>query len=105
MDCQATLSISVTQFDSTSATTPLYWPTPATVYISCPAKQLAPQQRQDLAIQVIAGTETVSQLARQNEVSRKFRHPDLRDLDMEPSSEFRLRRRASRQAAGWCRDR
>ena len=72
MDCQATLSISVTQCDCTSATTPLHWPAPATVYVSCPAKQLAPQQRRDLAIQVLAGTETVSELAREHEVSRKF---------------------------------
>ena len=40
MDCQATLSISVTQCDPTSATTPLHWPAPATVHVSCPAKQL-----------------------------------------------------------------
>ena len=72
MDCQATLSISVTQCDPISATTPLHWPTPATVHVSCPAKQLAPQQRRDLAIQVLAGTETVSELAREHEVSRKF---------------------------------
>ncbi len=31
MDCQATLSISVTQCDPTSATTPLHWPAPTTV--------------------------------------------------------------------------
>ena len=72
MDCQATLSISVTQCDPTSATTPLHWPAPTTVHVSCPATQLAPQQRQGLAIQVLAGTETVSELARQHEVSRKF---------------------------------
>ena len=72
MDCQATLSISVTQCDPTSATTPLHWPAPATVHVSCPAKQLAAQQRRDLAIQVLAGTETVSELAREHEVSRKF---------------------------------
>ena len=64
MDCQATLSISVTQCDPTSATTPLHWPTPTTVPVSCPAKQLAPQQRQGLAIHVLAGTKTVSELAR-----------------------------------------
>jgi hypothetical protein len=72
MDCQATLSVSVTQRDPTSAATPLRWPTPATVYVSCSAKQLAPQQRRDLAIQMLAGTETVSELAREHEVSRKF---------------------------------
>src|SRR5208337_1674128 len=59
MDCQATLSISVTQCDPTSATTPLHWPAPATVHVSCPAKQLAPQQRRDLAIQVLAGTDSL----------------------------------------------
>ena len=35
-------------------------------------QRLLPQQRQDLAIQVLARTETVSELARQHEVSRKF---------------------------------
>ena len=40
--------------------------------VSCAALRLAPQERQDLAIQVLAGTETVSELARQHEVSRKF---------------------------------
>ncbi len=53
MDCQATLSISATQCDPTSATTPLHWSAPATVHVSCPAKHLAPQQRQVLAIQVL----------------------------------------------------
>ena len=72
MDGQATLSISVTQCDPTSVTTPICWPAPTTVHTSCPAKRLVPQQRQELAIQVLAGTETVSELARQHEVSRKF---------------------------------
>ena len=49
-----------------------YWSSSADVGVSCPAKRLLPQQRQDLAIQVLAGTETVSELARQHEVSRKF---------------------------------
>ena len=85
MDCQATLSISVTQCDPASATTPLHWPAPTTVHVSCPAKQLTPQQRQGLAIQVLAGTETVSELARQHEVSRQ-RFPEepkhLQDKDL-----------------------
>jgi len=72
MDGQATLSVSVTQCDPTSATGPICWHAPVTVDVSCPAKRLVPQQRQDLAIQVLAGTETVSELARQHEVSRKF---------------------------------
>ena len=37
-----------------------------------PAKQLLPQQKANLAIRVLAGTETVSLLAREHEVSRKF---------------------------------
>jgi hypothetical protein len=38
----------------------------------CGAKQLLPRQRQDLAVQVLAGTRPVSELARQHQVSRKF---------------------------------
>ena len=88
MDCQATLSISVTQCDPTSATTPLHWPTPATVHVSCPAKQLAPQQRRDLAIQVLAGTETVSELAREHEVSRKFLYQQVHTAQQALDSAF-----------------
>ena len=72
MDGQATFSVSVTQCDPISATSPICWPALVTVDTSCPAQRLVPQQRQDLAIQVLAGTETVSALARQHEVSRKF---------------------------------
>ena len=88
MDCQATLSISVTQCDPTSATTPLHWPAPTTVHVSCPAKQLAPQQRQGLAIQVLAGTETVSELARQHEVSRKFLYQQVHTAEKALSEAF-----------------
>ena len=88
MDCQATLSISVTQCDPTSATTPLHWPAPATVHVSCPAKQLAPQQRRDLAIQVLAGTETVSELAREHEVSRKFLYQQVHTAQQALDSAF-----------------
>ena len=90
MDCQATLSISVTQCDPTSATTPLHWPAPTTVPVSCPAKQLAPQQRQGLAIQVLAGTETVSELARQHEVSRKFLYQQVHTAEKALSAAFAL---------------
>ena len=88
MDCQATLSISVTQCDPTSATTPLHWPAPATVHVSCPAKQLAPQQRRDLAIQVLAGTETVSELAREHDVSRKFLYQQVHTAQQALDSAF-----------------
>ena len=72
MDCQATSFVSVPQCDPTSATDPVCLPATAPADVSCPAKQLLPQQRQDLAIQVLAGAETVSELAREHEVSRKF---------------------------------
>jgi hypothetical protein len=42
----------------------------ATVF--CPAKAMGPGQRQDLALNALAGTETISRLAAQHEVSRKF---------------------------------
>jgi hypothetical protein len=38
----------------------------------CPAQRLGPRSRQDLALGARAGTETISQLARRHEVSRKF---------------------------------
>src|SRR5271157_635426 len=72
MDCQATSFVSVTQCDPTSGIDPICWPATVTDDVSCAAKRLAPQERQDLVIQVLAGTETVSELARQHEVSRKF---------------------------------
>jgi transposase-like protein len=72
MDCQATSFVSVTQCDPTSGIDPICWPATVTDDVSCAAKRLATQERQDLAIQVLAGTETVSELARQHEVSRKF---------------------------------
>ncbi len=58
MDRHATSSLGFTQSDLAS--------------LSWPAQRLLPQQRQDLAVQVLAGAETVSELARQHEVSRKF---------------------------------
>jgi transposase-like protein len=73
MVCQATSTFSVSQCDFTSTVgIGPGWPSPAPVDVSCPAKRLRPQQRQDLAIQVLAGTETVSALARQHDLSRKF---------------------------------
>jgi hypothetical protein len=38
----------------------------------CPAKLLDPQQRQALAVQALAGTQPIAQLAAEHEVSRKF---------------------------------
>jgi hypothetical protein len=39
---------------------------------SCPAQALDPQQRQRLAVEALAGTTPITQLADQNHVSRKF---------------------------------
>src|SRR5208282_4321133 len=58
------------------------------VGVSCPAKRLLPQQRQDLAIQVLAGTETVSELARQHEVSRKFLYQQVHTAEEALSEAF-----------------
>ena len=62
MVAQATSSRDGTQ--SNPITVPLAAP--------CPAKQLLPRQRQDLAVQVLTGAQPVSDLARQHQVSRKF---------------------------------
>ena len=40
--------------------------------ILCAAKAMPPRQRQELAVGAVAGVQTVSRLARQHEVSRKF---------------------------------
>ena len=65
MDAQATFSCSFTQSDlGPVAELPglPHWP----------AQRLLPQERRDLAIQVLAGAQPVSDLAREHEVSRKF---------------------------------
>ena len=88
MDCQATSFVSVTQCDPTSGTDPICWPATVTDDVSCAAKRLAPQERQDLAIQVLAGTETVSELARQHEVSRKFLYQQVHTAEQALSQAF-----------------
>ena len=65
MDAQATFSYSFTQSD--------LGPVVELPSLSqWPAQRLLPQERQELAIQVLAGAEPVSDLAREHEVSRKF---------------------------------
>ena len=87
MDCQATLHFSVSQCDFPSITGPIS-PAPIYVGVSCPAKRLLPQHRQDLAIQVLARTETVSELARQHEVSRKFLYQQVHTANRALDSAF-----------------
>ena len=62
MDRQATSCILLSQSELIPAPAPSPWP----------AKRLLPQQRQELAIRALTGAETISELARQHEVSRKF---------------------------------
>jgi hypothetical protein len=65
MDAQATFSCSFTQSDvGPAAELPSlpFWP----------AQRLLPQERQELAVQVLAGAQPVAELAQQHEVSRKF---------------------------------
>ena len=65
MDAQATFSYSFTQSDLGPVTelpsSPIW-----------PAQRLLPQERRDLAVQVLAGAQPVSDLAREHGVSRKF---------------------------------
>jgi hypothetical protein len=64
MDCQVTSSLCLTQSDLS--------PFPVPDLVSWPAQRLLPAQRQTLAVQVLAGTHPVADLARQHQVSRKF---------------------------------
>jgi hypothetical protein len=65
MDAQATFPCSFTQSDLAAVAE---LPSVA----AWPAQRLLPQERQDLAVQVLAGAQLVSDLAREHEVSRKF---------------------------------
>jgi len=64
MDCQATSSLCPTQSDLTAV--------PVADLSLWPAQRLRPAQRQTLALQVLAGTHPVAELARRHQVSRKF---------------------------------
>jgi transposase-like protein len=88
MDGQATSFVTVTQCDPISGTDSIFWPATVTDDVSCPAKRLAPHERQDLAIQVLAGAETVSELARQHGVSRKFLYQQVHTAEEALSQAF-----------------
>src|SRR5262249_29648331 len=62
MGSQATSLLDRPQSDLSLVPDPVAWP----------AQQLLPAQRQELALQVLAGTHPVAELARQHQVSRKF---------------------------------
>jgi hypothetical protein len=63
MGCQATSFVDCTQSDLG--------------HIPWPAQRLLPPQRQALAVRALAGAETVSGLARQHQVSRKFLYQQM----------------------------
>ena len=65
MDAQATFSCSLTQSDLGPVAELPSLP-------RWPAQRLLPQERQALAVQVLAGAQPVSDLAQEHEVSRKF---------------------------------
>jgi hypothetical protein len=81
MDAQAMFSCSFTQSDLGPVVEPPNLP-------QWPAQRLLPQERQDLAIQVLAGAETVSELARQHEVSRKFLYQQVHTAEQALSQAF-----------------
>jgi hypothetical protein len=62
---QTTLLVAAMQSDPLPVAVP-------SLTISCPAKQLPPERRQALALQVLVGSRPVAQLARDHQVSRKF---------------------------------
>ena len=65
MDGQTTFSFSFTQSDLSPVAEPPSLP-------RWPAQRLLPQERRHLAVQILAGAQPVSDLARDHEVSRKF---------------------------------
>ena len=91
MDAHATFSCSFTQCDLDSVAEPPSLP-------RCAAQRLLPLERQDLAIQVLAGAQPVSNLAREHDVSRKFLYQQAHiaqaaldvAFDPEPKTEKRM---------------
>jgi hypothetical protein len=73
MDAQATFSCSFTQSDLGSVTElPSGTAAELPSFPHWPAQRLLPQERRDLAVQALASAQSVSDLAREREVSRKF---------------------------------
>ncbi len=75
MFAETTVLVAATQSD----------PVADTVSASCPAHLLPPQQRQELALQILVGSQPVAQLAREHQVSRQFlyRQADTAQLALE----------------------
>jgi hypothetical protein len=64
MDSQATSSLDPTQLDCMAG--------PPAELPPWPAQRLGPDRRQQLAVEILAGTQPLAELARQHQVSRKF---------------------------------
>lgn len=65
---------------------------------SCPAKTMTPWQRRGLALEALAGSETVSQLAQQHEVSRKFIYQQAAKAEEAIDEAFRFAPRSDDEA-------
>ena len=66
MECQATSCLTLTQSE------PLPTTGRESPRIVWPAQELGPAQRRDLAIRILAGEHSITELAREYQVSRKF---------------------------------
>jgi hypothetical protein len=73
-------------FGQTTSLVPATQAEPLPIAIApCPAQQLPPEQRQELALQILAGSQPIAQLARRHQVSRQFlyRQADTARLALE----------------------
>jgi hypothetical protein len=82
MDAQATFSQSFPQSDLGTPEAPADIPL-------WPAQKLAPHQRRELAVQVLAGAQPLSHVARKHEVSRKFLYQQRRTAQQALDGAFR----------------
>lgn len=92
MDAQATFSVLVPQCDIVLTSGPLVDLLSQTECRVWPAQQLQPHQRQELAVAALAATETISELARQHQVSRKFLHSQIHTAERALGQAFAPRR-------------
>lgn len=56
--------------------------------VVCPAKRLGSEQRQQLAVRAMAGRETITRLAAENQVSRKFVHRQINKAEQALDAAF-----------------
>jgi len=68
-----------------------------------PAKSMMPPQRRQLALEALASTETVSRLAGQHAVSRKFVYRQAAKAERPLTMPSRLRTATTRRCSSTCR--